>query len=43
MGRLTCNEFGDCGRARFHIMLPDDSSAKPGELTATVVYADTSE
>ncbi len=37
-GSLTCDEFGDCGAARFQIMRLDDPAAGLEGLAANVVY-----
>jgi branched-chain amino acid transport system substrate-binding protein len=37
-GSLTCDEFGDCGAARFNVMRLDDPAAGLEGLEANVVY-----
>ena len=38
-GSLTCDEYGDCGVARFEVVRLDDPSAGLEGLRANVVYA----
>ncbi|MEE8390119.1 MAG: branched-chain amino acid ABC transporter substrate-binding protein [Anaerolineae bacterium] len=42
-GSLTCDEFGDCGVARFNIVRLDDPAAGFEELLSNVVYTYTPE
>jgi branched-chain amino acid transport system substrate-binding protein len=37
-GKLTCDEFGDCGAARFDVMRLDDLAAGLEGLTENVIY-----
>jgi branched-chain amino acid transport system substrate-binding protein len=37
-GRLTCDEYGDCGVTRFHVTRLDDPNAGLAGLEANVVY-----
>jgi branched-chain amino acid transport system substrate-binding protein len=37
-GRLSCDEYGDCGVARFHVTRLDDPAAGLAGLDANVVY-----
>ncbi|UCC88306.1 MAG: hypothetical protein JSV81_03090, partial [Anaerolineales bacterium] len=37
-GSLTCDEFGDCGAARFKVVRLDDPAAGIEGLAANVVY-----
>jgi branched-chain amino acid transport system substrate-binding protein len=37
-GSLTCDEYGDCGVARFHVLRLDDPAAGLEGLAANVVY-----
>ncbi|MEW5958534.1 MAG: branched-chain amino acid ABC transporter substrate-binding protein [Chloroflexota bacterium] len=37
-GRLTCNQFGDCGAARFNVMRLDQPAAGLEGLMANIVY-----
>jgi branched-chain amino acid transport system substrate-binding protein len=37
-GSLTCDEYGDCGVARFHVVRLDDPAAGLEGLAANVVY-----
>ena len=37
-GRLTCDQYGDCGATRFHVTRLDDPAAGLAGLEANVVY-----
>lgn len=40
-GRLTCDDFGDCGIARFNIVRLDDPNAGQEGLLSNVMYSHT--